>query len=113
MSTGIDVEQWRGIAPDEDAERTEAEAPDAKATIRLRASSRALLGSLLRPHRGALTVLVLLLLLQNAATMAGPFLVMVGISDGIEPLRHGDPSVLIKVGIAFAVAAIAEYIGKR
>ena len=47
----VDVEQWRGVAADNDAERTAAEAPDEKATIRLRASSRALLASLLRPHR--------------------------------------------------------------
>jgi ATP-binding cassette, subfamily B, bacterial len=109
----VDVEQWRGVAPDEDAERTEAEAPDEKATIRLRASSRALLGSLLRPHRGGLALLVVLLLVQNAASMAGPYLVMIGIADGIAPLRDGDPSVLMKVGVAFVVAALVEYFGKR
>jgi len=109
----VDVEQWRGVAPDEDAERTEAEAPDEKATIRLRASSRALLGSLLRPHRGGLVVLVLLLLVQNAASMAGPYLVMVGIADGIAPLRDGDPTVMLKVAAAFVVAALVEYFGKR
>jgi ATP-binding cassette subfamily B protein len=109
----VDVEAWRGVAPDEDAERTEAEAPDEKATIRLRASSRALLGSLVRPHRRGLVLLVALLLLQNAAAMAGPYLVMIGIADGIAPLRDGDPSVLIKVGVAFVVAALVEYYGKR
>ena len=31
-----------------------------------------------------------LLLLQNAAAMAGPFLVMLGIDQGIPPLRDGD-----------------------
>ena len=66
----LDVEQWRGIAADSDAERSAAEAPDAKTTIRLRAASRALLASLLRPHRGLITVMVLLLLLQNAAGSA-------------------------------------------
>jgi ATP-binding cassette subfamily B protein len=109
----VDLEQWRGVAPDEDAERTEAESPDEKATIRLRASSRALLGSLVRPHRRGLAVLVALLLLQNAASMAGPYLVMIGIADGIGPLRDGDPSVMIKVGVAFVVAALVEYYGKR
>src|SRR5689334_1224681 len=109
----VDVEAWRGVAPDEDAERTEAEAPDEKATIRLRASSRALLGSLVGPHRGGLVLRVGLLLLQNVASMAGPYLVMIGIADGIGPLRDGDPSVLIKVGLAFVVAALVEYYGKR
>lgn len=109
----VDVEQWRGLAPDTDAERTEAESPDAKATIRLRASSRALLGSLLRPHRRLLFIMVALLLLQNAAAMAGPYLVMLGIAQGIGPLQQGDASVLIKIGIAFVAAAAAEYAGKR
>lgn len=109
----LDVEQWRGLAPDSDAERTAAESPDAKATIRLRAASRALLGSLLRPHRRLLAVMVGLLLLQNAAGMAGPFLVMLGIAHGIEPLQHGDYSTLVGIGGAFVVAALAEYLSKR
>jgi ATP-binding cassette subfamily B protein len=109
----VDVDQWRGLAPDTDAERTEAEAPDAKATIRLRASTRVLLGSLMRPHRRLLFVMVLLLLLQNAAAMAGPYLVMLGIGEGIDPLQHGDASVLIRIGVLFVLAAAAEYAGKR
>src|SRR5262245_6729127 len=109
----VDVEQWRGLAPESDAERTEAEAPDEKATIRLRASTRTLLASLLQPHRRALAIIVGLLLLQNVATMAGPYLVSLGIDHGIEPLRHGDASVLVAVAIAFTIAGVAEYIGKR
>jgi ATP-binding cassette, subfamily B, bacterial len=109
----VDLEQWRGIAPDLDAERTDAEAPDEKATIRLRASSRRLLASLLRPHRKLVGVMVGLLLLQQAAAMAGPYLVMLGIDRGIEPMRNGDSSLIIGLGVAFAVAAFAEYLGKR
>ena len=109
----IDVDQWRGLASDSDAERTAAEESTEKATIRLRASSRKLLGSLLSPHRRLVAVMIVLLLLQQAAAMAGPYLVMIGIDRGIEPLRRGDPSVMIWVGAAFAVAAIVEYAGKR
>ncbi len=109
----IDVTQWRGVAEDADAERTAAEASDAKATIRLRASSRKLLGNLMVPHKRALALAIGLLLLQNAAAMAGPYLVMVGIGKGIEPLNHGDPSVLIAIGAGFVVAVLAEYLGKR
>jgi len=110
----IDVEQWRGLASDADGERTAAEAPDEKSTIRLRASSRALLATLLRPHRRLLVLMIVLLLVQNAAGMAGPYLVMLGIDEGIDPLiADNDASVLIGVGIAFAVAAVAEYVGKR
>ncbi len=109
----IDVDQWRGLASDADAERTAAEESTEKATIRLRASSRRLLGSLLSPHRRLVIVMIVLLLLQQAAAMAGPYLVMIGIDRGIEPLRRGDPSVMIWVGAAFAVAVIVEYAGKR
>lgn len=109
----IDVEQWRGLATEAGAERTEAEAPDAKATIRLRASSRALLASLLRPHRRLLAGTIVLLLLQNAAAMAGPYLVMRGISDGIPPLAEGNLAPLLLIGVAFGVAALGEYYGKR
>ncbi|GAA5183713.1 ABC transporter ATP-binding protein [Rugosimonospora acidiphila] len=108
----IDVEAWRGRAAEEDAERTAAEGGSA---VRLRAGSRALLGSLVRPHRRMLMVVVGLLLLQSGAEMAGPYLVMLGIDRGLPPLsghpRH--PGVLINIGIAFAVSAVAAYCGKR
>jgi ATP-binding cassette, subfamily B, bacterial len=111
---GEDIARWRGRAADADAERAAAEAPDERAVLRLRARSRTLLGSLLRPHRRRLVLLVALLLLQNAAGMAGPYLVMVGIDAGIPPLqRDGDPTALAVVAVAFAVAAAAEYVGKR
>jgi ATP-binding cassette subfamily B protein len=109
----IDVTQWRGVAEDADAERTAAETGDNKATIRLRASSRRLLGNLMVPHKRALALAVGLLLLQNAAAMAGPYLVMLGIGKGIEPLTNGDASVLIAIGAGFVVAVLAEYVGKR
>jgi ABC-type multidrug transport system fused ATPase/permease subunit len=109
----VDVSSWRGLAQDEDAERTAAEATDKRSTIRLRRSSRALLGDLLRPHKRSLRVAIGLLLLQNVAAMAGPYLVMVGIGSGIEPLIGGDASVIIAVAAGFAVAVITEYLTGR
>jgi ATP-binding cassette, subfamily B, bacterial len=108
----VDVEAWRGVAPETD-ERTEAEAPDEKATIRLRASTRTLLASLLRQHKRALWAIIGLLLLQNGAAMAGPYLVSLGIDKGIGPLTHGDASVVIGLAIGFSVAAIVEFVAKR
>jgi ATP-binding cassette, subfamily B, bacterial len=109
-----ELSRWRGRAIDADAERTAAESPDERAILRLRARSRALLGSLLRPHRRRLALLVGLLLVQNVAGMAGPYLVMVGIDTGIPPLRaDGDATALAAVAVAFLVAAAAEYVGKR
>ena len=108
----IDVDSWRGRAAEEDAERTAAEGGS---TVRLRAGSRALFGSLVRPHRRSLLWIVVLLLLQSGAEMAGPYLVKLGIDNGIPPLlRHPrDSGVLVAVGIAFAVATVAAYLGKR
>jgi ATP-binding cassette, subfamily B, bacterial len=111
----VNVQEWRGIAPDDDAERTAAESSDTASVVRLRSSTRRLLGSLLRPHRRPLWTVVVLLLIQNAAGMAGPYLVKLGIDRGIPPLSHGgnDPTVLITVAVAFAVAAATEYLTKR
>jgi ABC-type multidrug transport system fused ATPase/permease subunit len=108
----VDVESWRGLATDEDAERTAAERGS---VVRLRAGSRALLGSLLRPHRRALMVVVALLLVQSGADMAGPYLVKLGIDKGLPPLRDHPRQydVLVEIGIAFAVTTVAAYLGKR
>ncbi|MDQ7910482.1 ABC transporter ATP-binding protein [Phytohabitans sp. ZYX-F-186] len=105
------ADSWRGRAPDQAADQTLAETGS---VVRLRARSRVLLASLIRPHRRALALAVGLLLLQNAAGMAGPFLVMLGIDKGIPPLRDdGDASVLIAIATAFLAAAAGEYLGKR
>lgn len=109
------VDAWRGLATSDDADRTAAEAPDAKAVIRLRADSRALLRSLLRPHRRGIAAMIVLLLIQSAAEMAGPYLVMLGIDNGIPPLigDHRDGTVMLWIGIAFAVSIVIAYVGKR
>ncbi|MCW6005465.1 ABC transporter ATP-binding protein/permease [Micromonospora sp. CPCC 205371] len=105
------ADSWRGIAPDQAAEQTVAEAGS---VVRLRARSRTLLASLIRPHRRLLGVAVGLLLLQNAAGMAGPYLVMLGIDSAIPPLRDDDNAApLIAIASAFLAATVAEYIGKR
>jgi len=110
----VGIEEWRGVATEDDADRTAAESPDEAAVVRLRSNSRRLLGSLLRPHRRLIAMMILLLLLQNAAGMAGPYLVKLGIDMGIPPLAStGDASVLITVAVAFALAIAAEYAGKR
>ncbi|WP_213452684.1 ABC transporter ATP-binding protein [Rhizomonospora bruguierae] len=110
----VNLDAWRGRAADADAERTAAEAPDERSVVRLRARSRRLLGSLLASHKRPLAWAVALLLLQNAAAMAGPYLVMLGIDHGIPPLHdHGDVTVLVAVAVAFLGAAAAEYVGKR
>ena len=99
---------WRGKSEQEsDIETVELSAA-------LRGRSRRLLRLLLRPHKKALWWAIVLLLIQNAAAMAGPYLVKVGIDRGIPPIDDdGDASVLIAVTIAFVVAALIEYVTKR
>jgi len=113
-STRVTPDAWRGRAADQDSERTAAEAPDAQSMVRLRARSRRLLGGLLRPRWRLLTVTVLLLLVQNFAATAGPYLVRLGIDHGIPPItRHGDYTMLAAIGAAFILSAVVDYLTKR
>ncbi|WMF04636.1 ABC transporter ATP-binding protein [Micromonospora robiginosa] len=105
--------RWRGRATDPDADRSRAEDSSPEAVTRLRARSRLLLRRLLRPHRRPLGLAVTLLLVQNAAAMAGPYLVMLGIDRGIGPLRAGDAGPLIAVAAVFVVATATEYAARR
>jgi ATP-binding cassette subfamily B protein len=104
----VDVQAWRGVAAEGSEDLT------AETTVRLRDRSRALLRSLLRPHRRGLLLAAVLLLAQNAAAMAGPYLVKVGIDRGIPPLRvRDDASLLNTVIVALLVVAALEYVTKR
>jgi ATP-binding cassette, subfamily B, bacterial len=106
--SATDLDAWRGVA----AEGTDDLSADT--TVRLRRRSRRLLGSLLRPHRRSVRYAVALLLLQNAAAMAGPFLVGVGIDRAIPAIDSGDGSgLLVTVTVALLVAAVLEYVTKR
>ncbi|MFG3418377.1 ABC transporter ATP-binding protein [Micromonospora sp. NPDC049460] len=110
---GADLTRWRGVATDPDADRSHAEDTAPEAVARLRARSRVLLRDLLRPHRRRLGLAVALLLGQNAAAMAGPYLVMLGIDRAIAPLRAGEPGPLLAVAAAFAAATVVEYAARR
>jgi ATP-binding cassette, subfamily B, bacterial len=100
--TAVEEQDWRGVAAEDVDELPE------KISIVLRARSRRLLGSLLRPHRKALWVALVLVLLQNAAAMAGPWLVGVGIDKGIPALVDGDWGPLLTVGGILLIAAGAD-----
>ncbi|MDX6265265.1 MAG: ATP-binding cassette, subfamily bacterial, partial [Frankiales bacterium] len=93
---------WRGVAAEGRDDL------DVATTVRLRARSRALLRSLLLPHKRRLWWAVALLLVSNFAAMAGPYLVAVGIDKGI-----GDDRLLTEVVIALVIAAVTEYGSKR
>jgi ATP-binding cassette, subfamily B, bacterial len=89
------LDDWRGVGAEENDDVS------AKGGIFLRARSRRLLGSLMRPHRRALLVATVLIIVVTGFEMCAPYLVSVGIDDGMPAVKHGDwtPIVLAAVGI--------------
>ncbi len=90
---------WRGVA----AEHAD-DVPVGVGTV-LRARSRRLIASLLRPHRKGIAVAVVLVLVENLGQLAGPYLVKEGIDRGIPSAMRGDAIPLVVIGIVAAVAA--------
>jgi ABC-type multidrug transport system fused ATPase/permease subunit len=87
---------WRGHAQVDDEEAEERES-----AARLGGASRRLLGELLTPYQRALQLLILVVLVENAARLSIPYLVKVGIDTGIPPIRESgdlEPLFLI-VGV--------------
>jgi ATP-binding cassette subfamily B protein len=102
------LDQWRGVAA-EDAD----DLPGGLAVL-LRARSRRLLASLLRPRRRLAIAAVAVVLLANAATMAGPYLVKVGIDRGIPPVvKDGDARPLAVIIAVLVAAALLQFISQR
>ncbi len=95
-------QSWRGVAT-ENAD----DLPPA-AGVFLRARSRRLLGELLRPHRKALWWLLATVVAQNAAWLAGPLLIGVGIDVAVPALVDGDPWPLVWITAAMVLAAALD-----
>jgi ATP-binding cassette, subfamily B, bacterial len=106
---------WRGIAAGQDHDDAEETVTTGLAGL-FRARSRRLLGDLLRPHRGALVRVGLLVVISQAAALAGPLLVRLGIDRGIPPLLpggSGNPEALIAVVAALAAVAVVQAVTFR
>jgi len=93
------VESWRGVGPDN------TDDVPGNVSLLLRARSRRLLGSLLRPHRRALWLVLAIVLTENAAAMAGPYLVKVGIDSGIPAVVRGSGAGGLGTVVGLLVAA--------
>ncbi len=98
---------WRGVAA-EDIDDVRGDVG-----VVLRDRSRRLLGSLLRPHRKALLALLAIVLMENAARLAIPYLVKEGIDEGIPPMLDGQGSrtlivIVAVVGVVVVVQAITR-----
>jgi ATP-binding cassette subfamily B protein len=73
-----------------------------------RQEARALLGSLLRPYRGMVALLALVVVVENVARLSVPILVQRGIDHGIPPITDGGSAhtLLVIVGVLCAVVII-------
>ena len=108
-TTAPAVEEWRGVADERDSDVA------SDVSLLLRARSRRLLRSLLSPHRRRLWVLLAVILLENAAAMAGPYLVKIGIDDALPPLVAGGSArpLVIVVGLFVCTAALQAYMHRE
>ena len=86
------------------AEPREQMTPQERAETRER--SMALLRQMLRPHRGALALSIISVLLVSGSSAIAPILIARVLDSSIEPLKQGDASPLLTL-LAFFVVATA------
>ena len=84
------------------AEPREQMSPQEGAETRER--SMALLRQMLRPHRGALALSIISVLLVSGSSAVAPILIARVLDSSIEPLRQGDASPLLTLLVFFVVA---------
>ena len=102
------VGDWRGVA----AERTEEVSGTLGALLRTR--SRRLLGSLLSPHRRTIALLAVLVVVQNVASLAGPYLIGVGIDRGVPAMLAGQGrGILLGIVATFLGAVVVQVVTLR
>jgi ATP-binding cassette subfamily B protein len=100
MST-TNATDWRGIATEETVGR-------ASSTNQARSLAGNLLKSMLAPHKKALVIAAVIVLVRNIAALVGPFLVKVCIDTAIPALQRGDNGPLLAVIAAFVAAALVQ-----
>ena len=86
------------------AEPREQMSPQERAETRER--SMALLRQMLRPHRGALVLSIISVLLVSGSSAIAPILIARVLDSSVEPLKQGDASPLLTL-LAFFVVATA------
>ncbi|GAA0913208.1 ABC transporter ATP-binding protein [Nonomuraea longicatena] len=79
---------------------------DERVSVLLRERSRRLLGDLLTPYRKAIAALTAIIVVSNLAALSIPYLVKVGIDEGIPPMLKGTGAgtLLTVVGVLVAAA---------
>jgi ABC-type multidrug transport system, ATPase and permease components len=95
---------WQGVLPPD----AQQDADEPGRGIALRPNGRRLLAELVRPYRRRIAGVLAVVLLQVAATMAGPWLVGVAIDDSLPAALHGRYGSLTAVGSGLLAAALAS-----
>jgi ABC-type multidrug transport system fused ATPase/permease subunit len=98
----VDLEAWRGVAAEDD------ESLPAAVSVLLQHRTRALLSSLIRPHRRAALLVTLAIVVGTGANLAIPTLVDVGIDSGIHHARQGSDGVVFAVVVAIVGCALLQ-----
>ena len=101
------IDQWRGVAAEHSDEISE------RGSLFLRRRSRALLVDLLRPYGPFLWVLVLAVIIENAARLSLPWLVHRGIDYGVPPLLAGESGRVLYQTVALMLGAVLIQTGSR
>jgi ATP-binding cassette subfamily B protein len=104
-----DPETWRGKLTD-DAALAAKQQDDVVITgrPRLRSDARRLLGELVRPHKRPIIGVLVIVLLQVASTMAGPWLIGIAIDTSLPDALKGDYTSLTVVSAALLACALAS-----
>jgi ATP-binding cassette, subfamily B, bacterial len=101
-------QEWRGVAADGRDDLT------AETTAKLAGRSRRLLRDLLRPYRRVVKLLMIAVLVENAARLSIPLLVAKGIDQGIPPIQQHNNlrPLFIIVGIVL-LATVTQAISRN
>jgi len=94
------VEEWRGVAAEHNDELADRNSGF------LKKRSRALLADLLRPYLKVVCLLVVVVVIENAARLSIPWLVQRGIDLGIPPLMAGGSGAALYQTIGLMLAAL-------
>ncbi len=95
------LDEWRGVGTVESTEDISR-----KGSVFLKHRSRALLADLLRPYKKAVALLILVVVIENAARLAIPSLVRRGIDLGVPPLLAGGSGTFLYETVALMLAAV-------
>ncbi|HEY0690173.1 MAG TPA: ABC transporter ATP-binding protein, partial [Kribbella sp.] len=100
-------DSWRGYAEEGNDELSRA------TTLRLKDQSRKLLGELLRPYKKMIWLLVVIVVVENAARLSVPYLVHLGIDKGIPPILAGEGSKTLVTIVLIVLASALIQAGAR